>query len=86
MNFLELMEVLGYKLKEKTDVVFALIKEDESDDIILIFNKPEKIIHGYIKNKKLIHTLDDVSHLYAQFQQMEKDAKRFANFIKYEVV
>lgn len=85
MNFLDLMEELGYELKEKQEVVFALVKKDESDEIVLIFNKPEKVIHAYIKNTKLIHTIDDVSHLYAQFKQMQKDVKRFADLTHYEI-
>ena len=87
-DFKSIMEDMGYQFHNKINDSVAIIHKDPLviSDIVIIFNKKEKYTTGLIKPLTVIKDLDQISHQYELFRQMQKDVKFFAEILKYDII
>ncbi len=86
MNFLDKIQEMDYELKEKLNHVILIEKKANISDLIILFNVKEKYVSGYLKANDLIKDLQDISHQYTLFRELQNDLKTLAKLSGYAII
>ena len=84
--FLEKLQELDYSIKSQTDNLILIERKSNISDIIILFNKRDKTVSGYLKPNNLIEDFSDMCHQYALFREMRRDLKTFSELSNYDII
>ena len=86
MNFLDKIQEMDYEIKTQNDKCIVIEQKQNISDLIILFDIPNKVVSGYLKPNNIIKTLDDISHQYTLFRQLQSDLKELAKLSKYDII
>lgn len=85
MNFYDKIQEMDYVIKQHTPNCIVIESKQEISDKIIIFDIKNKKLMGYLKPNDLLGNLDDISHQYTLFRQLQEDLKELENLSKYTI-
>lgn len=86
MNFNDVLIENEYRIKQK-EPGYIIVEKPHGDVcfIWIVFMKKDNTVMGYIKPNRMYSDIDDMSSLYAAFQEMNKDVKMFSEKFKLKI-
>lgn len=86
MNFYDKIQEMDYTIKLKNENCIVIESKQEISDKVIIFDINQKTLTGYLKPNDLILDLDDISHQYTLFRELQKDLKELTNLSQYKII
>lgn len=86
MNFNDKIQEMDYQIKSQNDNCIVIEKKRSISDAVIIFDLKEKVISGYLKPNNIIKELEDITHQYTIFRELQSDLKHLAELSKYEII
>ena len=85
MNFYDTVTEMGYKLTN-LDGILDISMDYDGVTVHIVFYTQDKKIIGFVEPQEKIYDIDDMSHLYKVFLNMQKDLKFFAEKSNYDII
>ena len=86
MNFYDKIQEMDYTIKQKNENCIVIESKQEISDKVIIFDIQRKTLTGYLKPNDLILDLDDISHQYTLFRELQSDLKELTNLSQYKII
>ena len=86
MNFYDKIQEMDYIIKIKNENCIMIESKQEISDKVIIFDIQRKTLTGYLRPNDLILDLDDISHQYTLFRELQKDLKELTNLSQYKII
>lgn len=85
-SFKDKIQEMGYEIVKRDKEGVFIKKKDELATILILFTNEGKTLLGAVQTNKLIYTLDEISHQYAIFREMQEDLKTFKRLSGYDII
>ena len=76
---------MGYTIL-KCEEVIDILRDDPLAETHIVFYTNKKKIIGFLKPLKNLFDINDMSHIYKLYRDMQKDLKLLAEKARYEIV